>query len=189
MSGRWVPPRKGSFRIQASPGACSCVQTAATALGMAPRCTGMCSACMTIRPSASNRAVEASRRSLMLAEWAERTSTTPISSQAARSAPSITCSSIASRLTRDITTASPSAVADQPGGTTSVDPGSSNTAGPSTSAVPGPSTAASSTSSPKRAEREPRRSASPAVAGSSSEPGRATATRTVTSSSRASGSR
>src|SRR5215217_441812 len=59
---------------------------------MAPRWTGMCSACMTIWPWASNSAVEASRRSLMLAEWALRTSTTPISSQAARSAPSITWS-------------------------------------------------------------------------------------------------
>src|SRR4051812_12956985 len=50
----------------------------------------MCSACMTIWPSGSNSPVEASRRSLMLAEWAERTSTAPISSQAARSPPSIT---------------------------------------------------------------------------------------------------
>ena len=47
----------------------------------------MCSACMTICPSASNSAVEASRRSLMFDECAERISTAPISSQAARSAP------------------------------------------------------------------------------------------------------
>src|SRR3954453_18060332 len=52
----------------------------------------MCSACMTIRPWWSNSAVEASRRSLMLAEWALRTSTTPISSHAARRAPSMTWS-------------------------------------------------------------------------------------------------
>ena len=52
----------------------------------------MCSACMTISPLASNRAVEASRRSLMFAECAERTSTAPISSHAARSAPTITWS-------------------------------------------------------------------------------------------------
>ncbi len=39
------------------------------------------------RPSASNSAVEASRRSLMFDECAERISTAPISSQAARSAP------------------------------------------------------------------------------------------------------
>src|SRR4051812_496713 len=50
----------------------------------------MCSACITICPPGSNRAVEASRRFLMFAEWAERTSTAPISSQAARSPPSIT---------------------------------------------------------------------------------------------------
>src|SRR3954452_829524 len=52
----------------------------------------MCSACMTIWPWWSNSAVEASRRSLMLAEWALRTSTTPISSHAARRAPSMTWS-------------------------------------------------------------------------------------------------
>src|SRR4051794_22133122 len=50
----------------------------------------MCSACMTIWPSGSNSAVEASRRSLMFAECAERTSTAPISSHAARRPPSIT---------------------------------------------------------------------------------------------------
>ncbi len=47
----------------------------------------MCSACMIIRAPASNSAVEQSRRSLMFAECEERTSTAPISSQAARSAP------------------------------------------------------------------------------------------------------
>ena len=61
--------------------------TAATASGIAPRWTGMCSACITISPRASNSAVEASRRSLMLAEWAARTSAAPISSHTARSAP------------------------------------------------------------------------------------------------------
>ena len=40
----------------------------------------MCAACATSRPSASKSAVEQSRRSLMLAEKAPRTSTTPISS-------------------------------------------------------------------------------------------------------------
>src|SRR3954447_4320440 len=63
---------------------------------MAPRCTGMCSACMTIWPCASNSAQEASRRSLMLAEWAALTSTAPISSHAARSAPETTRSVIGS---------------------------------------------------------------------------------------------
>ncbi len=96
MSGRWVPPANGSLRIHETPGACCSPSTAATAAGIAPRCTGMCSACITICPSASNRAVEASRRSLMFDECAERISTTPISSQAARSAPVSTCSSIGS---------------------------------------------------------------------------------------------
>ena len=48
MSGRCVPPAYGSLRIQTSPGAGSRAQTAATAAGIAPRWTGMCSACMTI---------------------------------------------------------------------------------------------------------------------------------------------
>ncbi len=60
----------------------------------------MCSACMTISPEGSNSAVEQSRRSLMFAECALRTSVAPISSQAARSAPVMTCRSIASRLIR-----------------------------------------------------------------------------------------
>ena len=47
----------------------------------------MCSACMTISPRGSNSAVEQSRRSLMFAECALRTSAAPISSQAAFSAP------------------------------------------------------------------------------------------------------
>ena len=59
----------------------------------------MCSACITICPSASNSPVDASRRSLMFDECAERISTTPISSHAARSPPLSTCSSIGSRLT------------------------------------------------------------------------------------------
>ena len=68
MSGRWVPPRNGSLRIQASPGSCSSPSTAATAAGIEPRWTGMCSACITSSPAASNSAVEQSWRSLMLAE-------------------------------------------------------------------------------------------------------------------------
>ena len=50
----------------------------------------MCSACMTSSPAGSKRAVEQSWRSVMFGEWAERISTAPISSQAARSAPVIT---------------------------------------------------------------------------------------------------
>ena len=46
--------------------------TAATASGIAPRWTGMCSACATMRPRSSKSAVEQSRRSLMFAENAER---------------------------------------------------------------------------------------------------------------------
>ena len=44
----------------------------------------MCSACMIISPRASKSALEASRRSLMFGECAARTSSAPISSQAAR---------------------------------------------------------------------------------------------------------
>ena len=97
MSGRWVPPRKGSLRIQRSPGRCSASRIAATASGIEPRWTGMCSACITSSPRASKSAVEQSRRSLMLDEWAERTSTAPISSQAARRAPISTWSVTGSR--------------------------------------------------------------------------------------------
>ncbi len=56
----------------------------------------MCSACMTISPRGSNSAVEQSRRSLMFAECALRTSAAPISSHAALSAPVTTWSSTAS---------------------------------------------------------------------------------------------
>ena len=66
--------------------------TAATASGIAPRWTGMCSACAIIRPASSKSAVEQSRRSLMFAENAERISTAPISSATARSALPITWS-------------------------------------------------------------------------------------------------
>ena len=52
----------------------------------------MCSACIAISPFASKRAVDASRRSFTFAECAERISTTPISSHAARRAPTITWS-------------------------------------------------------------------------------------------------
>ena len=83
-SGRCVPPAYGSFRIHGSPGPGSCARTAATASGIAPRWTGMCSACVTMPPASSKSAVEQSRRSLMFAENAERTSTAPISSAIAR---------------------------------------------------------------------------------------------------------
>src|SRR3954470_13542142 len=79
------------------PSAWSSPSTAATDAGIAPRWTGMCSACMTISPWASKSAVEQSWRSLMLAECALRMSTAPISSQAARSAPVATCRAMGSR--------------------------------------------------------------------------------------------
>ena len=69
MSGRCVPPRKGSLRITTSPGSKVCSRSAwATERGMDPRWTGMCAAWATIFPSASKRAQEKSRRSLMLGE-------------------------------------------------------------------------------------------------------------------------
>ena len=84
MSGRCVPPVYGSLRMKTSSGAGSSRITAATASGIAPRCTGMCSAWTIIRPRSSNSAVEQSRRSLMFAEKAERISAAPISSAIAR---------------------------------------------------------------------------------------------------------
>jgi hypothetical protein len=56
------------LRIHTSPGSGERSITAATDSGIAPRCTGMCSAWATIRPSASNSAAEQSRRSLMFDE-------------------------------------------------------------------------------------------------------------------------
>ena len=50
MSGRCVPPVNGSLTTQISPGCGSRARTAATASGIAPRWTGMCSAWAIIRP-------------------------------------------------------------------------------------------------------------------------------------------
>ncbi len=105
MSGRCVPPAYGSLMAQTSPGAGSCLITAATASGIAPRCTGMCSACAIMRPRSSKSPVEQSRRSLMFAENAERTSTAPISSAIARRSEPRICSS---------TTMAPSRCASRP---------------------------------------------------------------------------
>src|SRR5215210_1008837 len=69
-----------------SPGSGSRRMIAATASGIAPRCTGMCSAWATMRPSASKRAVEQSLRSLMFEEYAPRIKTAPISSATPESA-------------------------------------------------------------------------------------------------------
>ena len=86
MSGRCVPPAKGSLRMKTSSRPGSWRMTAATASGMAPRWTGMCSACATMRPRSSKSAVEQSRRSLMFAENADRINAAPISSATPRSA-------------------------------------------------------------------------------------------------------
>src|SRR5215210_2083309 len=94
MSGRCVPPEYGSLMANTSPGLGSRFLMASTASGMAPRWTGMCSAWATMRPRESKRAAEQSRRSLMLAEKDERTSTAPISSATARSALPMIWSSI-----------------------------------------------------------------------------------------------
>ena len=96
----------------------------------------MCSACITSSPPASNSAVEQSRRSVMLGEWAERISTAPISSQAARRAPTRTWSETGSRplshrrLLGERSCPPRRPRADQPGGSTRVASGSSNTHGP-----------------------------------------------------------
>ena len=59
MSGRCVPPRNGSFSMQTSPGSNGARSiTARTAVGMAPRWTGMCAACATIAPAPSKTAHE-----------------------------------------------------------------------------------------------------------------------------------
>src|SRR5947208_12612306 len=106
MSGRCVPPVYGSLRIQTSSRPGSCAITAATASGIAPRWTGMCSACAIMRPRSSKRAVEQSRRSLMLAENEARISTAPISSAIERSELPRTWSSIFTVWSRSATVAS-----------------------------------------------------------------------------------
>src|SRR4051794_36063665 len=80
MPGGGVPRGWGSWRTPPPRGRGPRSITAATDSGIAPRCTGMCSACATMRPSASNSAAEQSRRSLMFDEYAPRISTAPISS-------------------------------------------------------------------------------------------------------------
>src|SRR5881296_3504985 len=78
-----VPPRYGSFRMIWSPSRRvpgKSRMAASTATGIDPRWTGMCSACETIRPSASNSAQLASIRSLTFGEYAVLRSAIPISS-------------------------------------------------------------------------------------------------------------
>ena len=117
MSGRCVPPAYGSFSTHTSSGAGSCAITAATASGIAPRWTGMCSAWTIMRPARSKSAVEQSRRSLMFEEKAERISTAPISSAIARSELPITCSSTGITSCRSSTSVpDPSVSPTQPSG-------------------------------------------------------------------------
>ena len=68
MSGRCEPPEYGSLTMKTSPGSGPCSITAATESGSAPRWTGMWAAWAIMRPRASKRAEEQSRRSLMLEE-------------------------------------------------------------------------------------------------------------------------
>ena len=133
MSGRCVPPVNGSLTTKTSPG-----PGRARARRRPPRASrrggrgcarpGRSSA----RP-ASKSAVEQSRRSLMLAEKAERMSAAPISSATARSALPRTWSSIFRRhaLVR-IRVLFPSLTPTHPGGSQQVAPSSSTTAGPVT---------------------------------------------------------
>ena len=108
--------------------ACRC--TAATASGIAPRWTGMCSAWAIIRPRSSNSAVEQSRRSLMFAEKAERTSTAPISSATARSALPMNLELNIHVLVERSSVLFPSLSPTHPGGIQQVAPSSSTTLGP-----------------------------------------------------------
>ena len=48
MSGRWVPPAKGSLRTHETPASWASPITASSAAGIAPRWTGIASACITI---------------------------------------------------------------------------------------------------------------------------------------------
>src|SRR2546422_5200593 len=83
MSGRCDPPRYGSFTITWSPSPrLPPISSRSTSIviGIEPRWTGMCSACATIRPSASKSAQLASIRSLMFGEYAVLRRAIPISS-------------------------------------------------------------------------------------------------------------
>src|SRR5262249_46996679 len=88
MSFKWEPALVyGSFATNMSPGRHERRgYTSARARGRSTieeRCIGMCAAWAITRPSASNTAQEASRRSLMLGEYAARMSVMPISSAVA----------------------------------------------------------------------------------------------------------
>ena len=85
MSGRWVPPPVcGSLPMNTSPGRSSSAgyasSSACTMPISEPRWMGICSACATMCPEASNSAAVQSRRSLMFGENDALTSVSPISS-------------------------------------------------------------------------------------------------------------
>ena len=84
----------------------------------------MCSACAISRPRSSKSAVEQSRRSLMLAEKAERIRTAPISSATARRALPMTWSSMFTLSSS--TSVGPSLAPTHPGGIQQVAPSSSS---------------------------------------------------------------
>ena len=96
MSGRWVPPANGSFRTHEHARRVVLVEDRRHRGGHRAEVHGDVLGLHHHLAVRSNRAVEASWRSLMLDECAERISTAPISSHAARSAPVMTCSSIGS---------------------------------------------------------------------------------------------
>ena len=91
MSGRWVPPAVcGSLAMKRSPSRTSSPYLSSRQ-AMSPLIEAMWigsawAACTTSRPPASMIAVEWSRRSLMLVEYAERISATKVSSVIERSA-------------------------------------------------------------------------------------------------------
>ena len=87
MSGRWVPPWKGSLLNRVSPGckgstapAATCSSRSRTLSPMEPRCTGMCGALATSPPWESNSAQEKSSRSRILTERLVRRRRSPICS-------------------------------------------------------------------------------------------------------------
>ncbi len=101
-SGKWLPPRYGSFTSTCSPGKSpgKSAKTAATLAGIDPRCTGTCAACASSRPRESNSAHEKSRRSLMFALNAARCSTCPIRSAAPSSRWATICNGARSTIKR-----------------------------------------------------------------------------------------
>src|SRR5436190_2710805 len=102
MSGRCVPPPVyASLPMKTSPSRISSsgwrAVTCSTTPISEPRCIGMCIAWQSVRPRASKRHVELSRRSFTFVEYAARTSVSPISSTIDDSALPMTSTKIGSR--------------------------------------------------------------------------------------------